>query len=105
MGKIKESKEKIRGAVVALVTPTTPDYEVDLSKFKENVRFSIDGVKGDLGCLMAAGGGGEGYFLNMEQCKKQPTPGASLGLREDVGGNFCWGDKGQSSYDGRSLRT
>jgi len=66
---MKELKEKIKGAIVALVTPTTPDYEIDLPKFGENVRFAMDGVKGDLGCLMAAGGGGEGYFLNMEQWK------------------------------------
>lgn len=69
MGRIKESKEKIKGAIVALVTPATPDYEIDLPRFRENVRFSMDGVKGDLGCLMAAGGGGEGYFLNIEQWK------------------------------------
>ena len=65
----EELKERIRGAVVALVTPTTPDFKVDISKFRENVRFAMDGVRGGLGCLLAAGGGGEGYFLNTEQWK------------------------------------
>jgi len=69
MDKVKELKEKIKGAVVALVTPTTSDYEIDLPKFRENVRFSVSGVKEGLGCLMAAGGGGEGYFLDLEQWK------------------------------------
>ena len=65
----EDLKEKIRGAVVALATPTTPDFEIDLPKFRENVRFSMKGVEGGLGCLMAAGGGGEGYFLNIPQWK------------------------------------
>ena len=65
----EELKERIRGAVVALATPATPDYEVDLPRFRENVRFSMKGVEGGLGCLMAAGGGGEGYFLNTSQWK------------------------------------
>lgn len=64
-----ELREKIRGAVVALVTPTTPDHELDLPVFRENVRFSMEGVKGGLGCLMACGGGGEGYFLDKPQWK------------------------------------
>ncbi len=64
-----ELKEKIRGAIVALATPTTPEFELDIPRFRENVRFSMDGVKGGLGCLMAAGGGGEGYFLNTQQWK------------------------------------
>ncbi len=66
----EELKEKLAGigAFVPLVTPATPDYEVDIPRFREQVRFVMDGgIKGKTGALLAAGGGGEGYFLNDEE--------------------------------------
>ena len=64
----KELKEKIRGAIVAAPTPTTPEYDVDLDTYEGNLKFIVDGgLREGVGCLMAAGGGGEGYFLNEEE--------------------------------------
>lgn len=65
---IDELKEKIRGAIVAAPTPSTPEYEVDLDTYEENLKFVIDGgLLEGVGCLMGAGGGGEGYFLNEKE--------------------------------------
>lgn len=67
---IEEIKQKLAnwGVFVPLVTPATEDYEVDLQRFREQVRFVIDGgIQGETGALLAAGGGGEGYFLNDEE--------------------------------------
>jgi len=70
---IEELKEKLArfGAFIPLVTPATLDYEVDVDRFREQVRFVIEGdIKDDVGALLAAGGGGEGYFLNDEEWYK-----------------------------------
>jgi len=56
------------GAFVPLVTPATTDYEADIPRFREIVKFVINGgIKGETGGLLAAGGGGEGYFLSDQE--------------------------------------
>ena len=68
IGMCKDLKEKICGAIVAAPTPATRDYEVDLDTYEENLEFIIEGgLREGVGCLMGAGGGGEGYFLNEKE--------------------------------------
>jgi len=56
------------GGFIHLATPATPDYEVDIQKFREQVRFVMNGgIRGKTGALLAAGAGGEGCFLNDEE--------------------------------------
>ena len=63
--------DKIKGAVVASVTPATPDFDVDYARFREQIRLIIEGgIQNGSGMVMAAGGGGEGYFLDEEQWRK-----------------------------------
>jgi 4-hydroxy-tetrahydrodipicolinate synthase len=72
-----ERSELLRGAVVAAVTPATPDYNVDYDRFREHIRFIIEGGIGEgTGVLLLAGGGGEGYFLDDEQWRKVVAIGA-----------------------------
>jgi dihydrodipicolinate synthase/N-acetylneuraminate lyase len=53
-----ERTELLRGAVVAVVTPTTPDYKVDYDRFREQIRFIIEGGSREgTGVLLLAGGG------------------------------------------------
>jgi 4-hydroxy-tetrahydrodipicolinate synthase len=67
----------LKGAVVAAVTPATPDYKVDYDRFREQVRFIIEGgIREGTGVLLLAGGGGEGYFLDDEQWRQVIAIGA-----------------------------
>jgi len=55
---------------MALATPATVNYEVDVEKLRENVRSIVDaGIRKGDGILMVAGGRGEGYFLDKSQFK------------------------------------
>lgn len=61
-------REKLKGAIISLPTPTTRNYEIDYGKFKEHVCWLIDsGLVEDKAVLMGAGGYGEGYFLTREE--------------------------------------
>jgi len=61
-------KDKLRGIVVSLPTPTKENYEVDYERFKEHVSWLVDqGLVEGKAVLMGAGGLGEGYFLTREE--------------------------------------
>lgn len=61
-------RERLKGIVVSIPTPSKKDFEVDLEKFKEHVRWLIDeGMVEGKAVLMGAGGLGEGYFLTREE--------------------------------------
>jgi len=64
-------KDKLRGIVVSLPTPTNENYEVDYEKFKEHVSWLVSqGLVEGKAVLMGAGGLGEGYFLTREEHEK-----------------------------------
>jgi len=63
-----KKREKLRGVVVSLPTPTKENYEIDYERFKEHVSWLIDqGLLEGKAVLMGAGGLGEGYFLTREE--------------------------------------
>ncbi len=63
-----ERKERLRGIVVSLPTPTKENFEVDYERFKEHVEWLVEeGMVEGRAVLMGAGGLGEGYFLTREE--------------------------------------
>ncbi|KYH41501.1 MAG: dihydrodipicolinate synthase [Candidatus Bathyarchaeota archaeon B26-2] len=63
-----DRRDKLRGIVVSLPTPTRENYEVDYERFKEHVNWLIDqGLVEGKAVLMGGGGLGEGYFLTREE--------------------------------------
>jgi len=66
-----DTKDKLRGIVVSLPTPTKGNYEVDYEKFKKHVAWLVSqGLVDGKAVLMGAGGLGEGYFLIREEHEK-----------------------------------
>jgi len=56
--------------MVAVATPFTEDFELDLDALRDNIRFMIDrGVKTGQGSLLVGGAGGEHPVLNVEERK------------------------------------
>jgi len=66
-----DRKDKLKGIVVSLPTPTKESYEVDYERFKEHVVWLVSqGLVEGKAVLMGAGGLGEGYFLTREEHEK-----------------------------------
>lgn len=64
----------LRGPVVAVATPFTEDFALDLDALQANIRFMIDGgVKTGDGVLLVAAAGGEFPTLNPEERKAVMT--------------------------------
>lgn len=62
--------EWLRGPMVAVATPFTEDYELDLDALGDNIRFMVDrGVKTGQGTLLVGGAGGEHPVLNVDERK------------------------------------
>ena len=66
--------DKIRswlcGPMVAVATPFTEDYTLDLDALQDNIRFMIDrGVRTGQGSLLVGGAGGEHPTLNIDERK------------------------------------
>ena len=60
----------LRGPMVAVATPFTEDFELDLDALRTNIRFMIDGgVTTGQGSLLVGGAGGEHPVLNVEERK------------------------------------
>ena len=58
------------GPMVAVATPFTEDYALDLEALHDNIRFMIDrGVRTGQGSLLVGGAGGEHPTLNIEERK------------------------------------
>ena len=58
-------KEKLAGALVSLPTFTDNNLNLDVTKQRKHIRWLVDqGIVGDAGVIMVAGGYGEGYYLN-----------------------------------------
>ncbi|HIF11808.1 MAG TPA: dihydrodipicolinate synthase family protein [Dehalococcoidia bacterium] len=58
----------LRGPMVAVATPFTEDFELDLDALRTNIRFMIDrGVETGQGSLLVGGAGGEHPVLNIEE--------------------------------------
>lgn len=61
-------KDRIRGVVISMPTPTKAKYEVDLPKLKDHINFVIDeGMVEGKAVVMAAAGLGTGYFLTRDE--------------------------------------
>lgn len=68
--KPEEIRNWLCGPMVAVATPFTEDFALDLPAFQDNVRFMIDhGVRTGQGTLLVAGAGGEHPTLNVEERK------------------------------------
>ena len=66
--------EWLRGPMVAVATPFTEDFELDLDALRDNIRFMVDrGVKTGQGSLLVGGAGGEHPVLNVEERKAVMT--------------------------------
>ena len=64
-------KDKLKGIVVSLPTPTEEKYEINYDRFKEHVSWLVsEGLIESKAVLMGAGGLGEGYFLTREEHEK-----------------------------------
>ena len=60
------------GPMVAVATPFTEDYALDLEALHDNIRFMIDrGVRTGQGSLLVGGAGGEHPTLNIEERKEK----------------------------------
>jgi len=58
------------GPMVAVATPFTEDYTLDLDALQDNIRFMIDrGVRTGQGSLLVGGAGGEHPTLNIDERK------------------------------------
>ncbi len=62
------------GPMVAVATPFTEDYALDLEALHNNIRFMIDrGVRTGQGSLLVGGAGGEHPTLNVDERKTVMT--------------------------------
>ncbi|MDA1257817.1 MAG: dihydrodipicolinate synthase family protein [Chloroflexi bacterium] len=66
--------EWLRGPMVAVATPFTEEFVLDLDALKDNIRFMVDrGVKTGQGTLLVGGAGGEHPVLSVEERKAVMT--------------------------------
>lgn len=60
----------LRGPMVAVATPFTENFDLDLDALQQNIRFMIDrGVRTGQGSLLVGGAGGEHPTLSIEERK------------------------------------
>ena len=65
-----ETRDWLCGPMVAVATPFTEDFELDLDALQTNIRFMIDGgVRQGQGTLLVGGAGGEHPALNISERK------------------------------------
>src|SRR3954471_11575621 len=71
---LEEARAELAGAMISVVTPATPDYQLDLDTYRKNLEFMVAGgsVAGDAVLLVAAAGG-EFPMLSTEERKKLMT--------------------------------
>ena len=70
----RDVRDWLCGPMVAVATPFTEDYKLDLDALRDNLRFMIDrGVKTGQGTLLIGGAGGEHPTLNIEERKQLMT--------------------------------
>ncbi|MDA4122467.1 MAG: dihydrodipicolinate synthase family protein [Thaumarchaeota archaeon] len=61
-------KDRIKGVVISMPTPTKGKYEIDLPKLKDHITWVIDeGMREGKAVVMAAAGLGTGYFLTRDE--------------------------------------
>jgi dihydrodipicolinate synthase/N-acetylneuraminate lyase len=61
-------KDRLKGIVLSMPTPTKDNYELDLPKLKEHINWIIDeGMVEGKAVLMAGSGLGAAYFLTREE--------------------------------------
>ena len=61
-------REKLRGVIIAIITPFKSNYALDLDGLKENIRAAVtDGIENGRGGFIVCGGGGELPFLTIEE--------------------------------------
>ena len=61
-------KDRVKGVVISMPTPTKAKYELDLPKLKEHIEWVIDeGMVEGKAVVMAGAGLGTGYFLTQPE--------------------------------------
>jgi 4-hydroxy-tetrahydrodipicolinate synthase len=71
---LEETKAWLCGPMVAVATPFTEDFDLDLDAFQTNIRFMIDGgVRTGQGTLLVGGAGGEHPVLSVSERKDVMT--------------------------------
>jgi len=71
---VDDIKDWLCGPMVAVATPFTEDFELDLDALQSNIRFMIDGgVRNGQGTLLIGGAGGEHPALNISERKDVMT--------------------------------
>jgi 4-hydroxy-tetrahydrodipicolinate synthase len=61
-------KDRVKGVVISMPTPTKGKYELDLPKLKDHISWVIDeGMVEGKAVVMAGAGLGTGYFLTREE--------------------------------------
>lgn len=67
---LEEARAQLAGAMISIVTPATPDFQLDLDAFRRNLEFMVSGgaVAGNAVLLVAAAGG-EFPMLSFEERK------------------------------------
>jgi len=84
-------RSRLVGPVISLRTFRTDESKLDLEKQQRHLRWLIDqGINEGSGVVMAAGGGGEGYFMNEDEWKAimDLTAQECKGRVPSVGGIF-----------------
>jgi 4-hydroxy-tetrahydrodipicolinate synthase len=76
---IEDARKQLAGAMISVVTPATPSFELDLDAYRRNIEFMIDGgsVAGDAVLLVAAAGG-EFPMLSVAERKELMTVGVEV---------------------------
>jgi len=71
---LEEARTQLAGAMISVVTPATPEYQLDLDAYRRNLEFMVAGgaVAGNAVLLVAAAGG-EFPMLTLEERKTLMT--------------------------------
>lgn len=68
---LQEARATLAGAMISVVTPATPDFELDLDVYRSNLRFMVDhGAAAGNAVFLVAAAGGEFPMLSVEQRKQ-----------------------------------
>src|SRR5436190_1469338 len=68
---VEQTKRWMRGPMVAVATPFTDDFALDLDALRDNIEFMIThGVRNGQGVLLIGGAGGEHPLMSTNERKQ-----------------------------------